>query len=43
MAKYSSFEELTGDAELASVLREMYGHVDAVEFYVGESWIHYPF
>ncbi|CAG5125570.1 unnamed protein product, partial [Candidula unifasciata] len=32
---YTSFEDLTGEKEMAATLREMYGDIDAVEFYVG--------
>ena len=32
---YESFEELTGEKELAANLKELYGSVDAVEFLVG--------
>jgi len=32
---YESFWDLTLDQGLADTLRELYGHVDAVEFYVG--------
>lgn len=32
---YASFLELTGDRVLAEELEALYGHVDAVEFYVG--------
>ena len=32
---YSSFEELTGETELAKLAKEMYGDIDAVEFYPG--------
>ncbi|KAK6979623.1 prostaglandin G/H synthase 2 [Biomphalaria glabrata] len=32
---YTSFEELTGEKELASQLEKLYGDIDAVEFYVG--------
>ncbi|KAL2089463.1 hypothetical protein ACEWY4_014151 [Coilia grayii] len=35
MKPYSSFEDLTGDTEMAAELEEMYGHVDAVELYPG--------
>ncbi|XP_028258731.1 prostaglandin G/H synthase 2 [Parambassis ranga] len=35
MKPYSSFEDLTGEKEMAAVLEEMYGHVDAVELYPG--------
>ncbi|CAL1594456.1 unnamed protein product [Knipowitschia caucasica] len=35
MKPYSSFQDLTGDTEMASILEEMYGHVDAVELYPG--------
>lgn len=33
---YESFHELTGNEEIATVLQELYGDVDAVEFIVGE-------
>ncbi|KAL0276475.1 UNVERIFIED_CONTAM: hypothetical protein PYX00_004040 [Menopon gallinae] len=32
---YDSFKELVGDAEMATVLKEIYGDIDAVEFVVG--------
>ncbi|XP_077440611.1 prostaglandin G/H synthase 2 [Vanacampus margaritifer] len=35
MAPYKSFEDLTGEKEMAAVLEEMYGDVDAVELYPG--------
>ncbi|KAJ0032753.1 hypothetical protein NQD34_002834 [Periophthalmus magnuspinnatus] len=35
MKPYSSFEDMTGDKEMAAILEEMYGHVDAVELYPG--------
>uniref|UniRef100_A0A7N6FHV1 Uncharacterized protein n=1 Tax=Anabas testudineus TaxID=64144 RepID=A0A7N6FHV1_ANATE len=35
MQPYSSFEDLTGDQEMAAILEEMYGHIDAVELYPG--------
>jgi len=35
MPPYETFEELTGETEIAQVLRDLYGHVDAVEYYVG--------
>ncbi|KAM9796760.1 prostaglandin G/H synthase 2 [Syngnathus typhle] len=35
MAPYKSFEDLTGETEMAAVLEEMYGDVDAVELYPG--------
>ncbi|XP_003978482.1 prostaglandin G/H synthase 2 [Takifugu rubripes] len=35
MKPYSSFEEMTGEKEMAAELEEMYGHVDAVELYTG--------
>ncbi|CAL8349809.1 prostaglandin G/H synthase 2 [Gadus morhua] len=35
MKPYSSFQDLTGETEMAAVLEEMYGHVDAVELYPG--------
>ncbi|XP_067310027.1 prostaglandin G/H synthase 2a [Pseudorasbora parva] len=35
MKPYSSFEEMTGDQELADELKELYGHIDAVELYPG--------
>uniref|UniRef100_A0AAQ5ZE30 Prostaglandin G/H synthase 2 n=1 Tax=Amphiprion ocellaris TaxID=80972 RepID=A0AAQ5ZE30_AMPOC len=35
MKPYSSFEDLTGEKEMAAVLEELYGHVDAVELYPG--------
>ncbi|XP_076873518.1 prostaglandin G/H synthase 2 isoform X2 [Brachyhypopomus gauderio] len=35
MKPYVSFEDLTGEKEMAAELEEMYGHVDAVELYPG--------
>ncbi|TRZ02405.1 hypothetical protein DNTS_034463 [Danionella cerebrum] len=35
MKPYKSFEEMTGEKEMAAELREMYGDVDAVELYAG--------
>ncbi|KAI1882926.1 hypothetical protein AGOR_G00239920 [Albula goreensis] len=35
MAPYSSFQDLTGETEMAAVLEELYGDVDAVELYPG--------
>lgn len=35
MPKYSSFTELTGDPVLSKELEEIYGHIDALEFYPG--------
>ncbi|XP_067086819.1 prostaglandin G/H synthase 2 [Osmerus mordax] len=35
MKPYSSFEDITGEKEMAALLEEMYGHVDAVELYPG--------
>uniref|UniRef100_A0A8C3A8S9 Prostaglandin G/H synthase 2 n=1 Tax=Cyclopterus lumpus TaxID=8103 RepID=A0A8C3A8S9_CYCLU len=35
MKPYSSFEDITGEKEMAAVLEELYGHVDAVELYPG--------
>ncbi|KAL1022835.1 hypothetical protein UPYG_G00033020 [Umbra pygmaea] len=35
MKPYTSFEDLTGETEMAGILEEMYGHVDAVELYPG--------
>ncbi|XP_062857295.1 prostaglandin G/H synthase 2 [Trichomycterus rosablanca] len=35
MKPYTSFEELTGEKEMAAELEELYGHVDAVELYSG--------
>ncbi|BFZ06017.1 hypothetical protein BsWGS_09056 [Bradybaena similaris] len=32
---YTSFEDLTGESEMAKELEHMYGDIDAVEFYVG--------
>lgn len=32
---YKSFEEMTGDKHLAAELEELYGDIDAMEFYVG--------
>nr|ALG96655.1 cyclooxygenase [Meiomenia swedmarki] len=32
---YQSFEDLTGNKEIADILEDMYGDIDAVEFYVG--------
>ncbi|XP_077463497.1 prostaglandin G/H synthase 2 [Stigmatopora argus] len=35
MAPYKSFEDLTGEKEMAAILEELYGDVNAVEFYPG--------
>ncbi|XP_077572967.1 prostaglandin G/H synthase 2 [Stigmatopora nigra] len=35
MAPYKSFEDLTGEKEMAAILEELYGDVDAVELYPG--------
>uniref|UniRef100_A0A669BUQ8 Prostaglandin G/H synthase 2 n=1 Tax=Oreochromis niloticus TaxID=8128 RepID=A0A669BUQ8_ORENI len=35
MKPYTSFEDLTGEKEMAAVLEELYGDVDAVELYPG--------
>ncbi|KAF2356542.1 hypothetical protein FHG87_012701 [Trinorchestia longiramus] len=35
MSPFKSFEDLTGDQELADILRGLYGHINAVEFFVG--------
>ncbi|XP_064616364.1 prostaglandin G/H synthase 2-like [Liolophura sinensis] len=35
MKPYTTFEELTGEKEIAKILEGAYGDVDAVEFYVG--------
>uniref|UniRef100_A0A8C2IMD0 Prostaglandin G/H synthase 2 n=1 Tax=Cyprinus carpio TaxID=7962 RepID=A0A8C2IMD0_CYPCA len=35
MKPYKSFEEMTGEKEMAAELEELYGHVDAVELYTG--------
>uniref|UniRef100_A0A3P9HI80 Prostaglandin G/H synthase 2 n=1 Tax=Oryzias latipes TaxID=8090 RepID=A0A3P9HI80_ORYLA len=35
MKPYASFEDMTGEKEMAVVLEEMYGHIDAVELYTG--------
>uniref|UniRef100_A0AAQ4QRN2 Prostaglandin G/H synthase 2 n=1 Tax=Gasterosteus aculeatus aculeatus TaxID=481459 RepID=A0AAQ4QRN2_GASAC len=35
MKPYSSFEDITGEKEMAAILEEFYGHVDAVELYPG--------
>ncbi|XP_066978739.1 prostaglandin G/H synthase 2-like [Macrobrachium rosenbergii] len=32
---FTSFEEMTGDKELAAILESFYGDIEAVEFYVG--------
>lgn len=36
MPRYKSFLELTGDAEMAKDLEDLYGDIDALEFYPGE-------
>ena len=33
--KYTDFMDMTGDAILAKQLEQLYGHVDAVEWYTG--------
>ncbi|NWI09552.1 PGH1 synthase, partial [Crypturellus soui] len=35
MKPYASFQELTGEEEKAAELEELYGDIDALEFYVG--------
>ncbi|KAM4738490.1 prostaglandin G/H synthase 2 [Anableps anableps] len=35
MKPYTSFEDMTGDKEMAAILEELYGDVDAVELYPG--------
>ncbi|XP_076059748.1 prostaglandin G/H synthase 2-like [Oratosquilla oratoria] len=35
MQPYTNFEDLTGDTEFAKILEDLYGDIDAVEFYVG--------
>uniref|UniRef100_H0V9X9 Prostaglandin G/H synthase 1 n=1 Tax=Cavia porcellus TaxID=10141 RepID=H0V9X9_CAVPO len=35
MKPYTSFQELTGDKEMAAELEELYGDIDALEFYPG--------
>ncbi|XP_053419404.1 prostaglandin G/H synthase 1 isoform X6 [Nycticebus coucang] len=35
MKPYTSFEEFTGDKEVAAELEELYGDIDALEFYPG--------
>ncbi|XP_047475523.1 prostaglandin G/H synthase 2-like [Penaeus chinensis] len=35
MVAFTSFEDLTGETELAAILEELYGDIEAVEFYVG--------
>ncbi|MFE1602033.1 cytochrome P450 [Methylobacterium sp. ID0610] len=35
LSRVTSFEELTGDADLAAQLRDLYAHVDQVDFLVG--------
>ncbi|XP_036409678.1 prostaglandin G/H synthase 2a [Megalops cyprinoides] len=35
MRPYSSFQDLTGETELAAVLEDLYGDIDAVELYPG--------
>lgn len=32
---YKSFQELTGETEMAAKLEKLYGHIDAMEFYPG--------
>ena len=36
MKPFASFYDMTGDVEFAAVLEEMYGDIDAVEYYVGK-------
>ena len=36
MRPFRDFMDMTGDADLAKDLEELYGDVDAVEYYVGE-------
>uniref|UniRef100_A0A3B3TA69 Prostaglandin G/H synthase 2 n=2 Tax=Paramormyrops kingsleyae TaxID=1676925 RepID=A0A3B3TA69_9TELE len=35
MTPYTSFEELTGEKEMAAELQKMYGHIDRMELYPG--------
>jgi len=35
MPKYKNFFELTGDAAMSVELEQLYGHIDALEFYPG--------
>lgn len=35
LPKYSDFMDMTGDAFLAEQLEELYGHIDAVEWFTG--------
>ncbi|XP_066466686.1 prostaglandin G/H synthase 1 [Tiliqua scincoides] len=35
MVPYTSFQELTGDEEMAAELQKLYGDIDAMEFYPG--------
>lgn len=35
MPKYQNFMELTGDSAMAQELENLYGHIDALEFYPG--------
>lgn len=36
MRPFTSFLDLTGDADLAADLESMYGDIEAVEWYVGK-------
>lgn len=36
MPRYKSFYELTGDVQMAKELEELYGDIDALEFYPGK-------
>lgn len=36
MRPFTSFQDLTGDTDLAADLEELYGDIDAVEYYVGK-------
>ncbi|XP_076809811.1 prostaglandin G/H synthase 1-like [Clavelina lepadiformis] len=35
MKPYKSFEEFTGETEMAAELEKLYGHIDALEYFVG--------
>nr|XP_002127674.1 prostaglandin G/H synthase 2 isoform X1 [Ciona intestinalis] len=35
MKKYTTFQELTGEEEMAAELQKLYGDIDAVEYYIG--------
>lgn len=37
LPRFTSFEDMTGETELAAELKELYKDIDAVEYYIGKS------